>query len=104
MGHRVSVRYSFFKKIFTYSFYFLAVVSLVAALGLFLAATSEGYSLVVVRGPLVAGACCGAQALGPVIVAHGLSYSSACGVFRDQEANWCPLQGGFLTTRPPGKP
>lgn len=57
MGHRVSVRYSFFKKIFTYSFYFVAVVSLVAALGLFPATGGEGYSVVVVQGPLAAGAC-----------------------------------------------
>ena len=38
--------------------------------------------------------CCGAQALGcagSVAVAHGLSYSVACGIYPDQGLNPCPL-------------
>ena len=38
--------------------------------------------------------CCGAQALGvraSVVVAHGLSCSTACGIFPDQGLNLCPL-------------
>ena len=43
--------------------------------------------------------------MGSVVVVHGLSCSTACGIFPDQGLNWCPaLQGGFLTTGPPGKP
>ena len=47
--------------------------------------------------------CCGARALGTwaaVVVAHGLSCSTACGIFLDQGSS----PGGFLTTEPPGKP
>ena len=36
---------------------------------------------------------------------HGLSCSSACGIFLDQESNLLSpaLVGGFFTTDPPGK-
>ena len=37
---------------------------------------------------------CGARALGAqasVLVAHGLSYSTACVIFPDQGSNLCPL-------------
>ena len=36
---------------------------------------------------------CGSQALeaGSVVVAHGLSHSTACGIFPDQGSNTCPL-------------
>ena len=39
-------------------------------------------------------------------MAHGLSYSEACGIFPDKGLNPCPLAlgGGFLTTAPLGKP
>ena len=70
-------------------------------------AAARGLSLVVLRGlcPAVA-ARCGAQALGvwasvvvalglwrtgSVVVAHGFSYSPACGVFPDQGLNPGPL-------------
>ena len=38
-------------------------------------------------------------------MAHGLSCSTACGIFPDQGSDPCPpaLAGGFLTTVPPGK-
>ena len=38
--------------------------------------------------------CCGAWALdaqASVVVAHGLSCSTACRIFPDQWSNWCPL-------------
>ena len=43
--------------------------------------------------------------MGSALVAHGLSCSTACGIFPDQGSNPCPpaLAGGFLTTVPPGK-
>ena len=43
--------------------------------------------------------------MGAVVVAHGLSCSTACGIFLDQGSNLCPLAlaGGFLTTVSPGK-
>ena len=76
------------------------------------AATSRGYSLVLVQlliavASLVAEyglqgarasvsvACglssCGWQDTGSVIMAHGLSSPVACGIFPDQGSNWCPL-------------
>ena len=67
-----------------------------------------GLLLVVVRRLLIAVAslCCGTQTLGAcasvvgargflsaglVVVAHGLSCSTACGIFLDQGLNPCPL-------------
>ena len=41
---------------------------------------------------------------GSVVVMHGLSCSTACGIVLYQGWNQCPLQGRFLTTEPPGKP
>ena len=40
-----------------------------------------------------------------VVVAQGLSYSAACGIFLDQGSNLCPLAlaGRLLSTAPPGK-
>ena len=29
--------------------------------------------------------------VGPVIAARGLNCSTSCGIFPDQESNWCPL-------------
>ena len=47
--------------------------------------------------------CCGAQALRLAgLVVHVLSCSAACGIFLHQVTP--ALQGGFLTTAPPGKP
>ena len=48
--------------------------------------------------------CCRAWALGPPefsSVAHGLSYSKACGILPNQERNMSPASaGGFLNTGP----
>ena len=48
----------------------------------------------------------GSRRAGSVIVAHGPSCSTACGIFPDQGSNPCPpaLAGRFSTTAPPGKP
>ena len=34
---------------------------------------------------------CGLQRAGSVVVAHGLTCSTACGIFRNQGSNLCPL-------------
>ena len=45
----------------------------------------------------------GAQRIGSVVGAHGLSCFAACGIFLVQGSNLSPaLAGGFLTTEPPG--
>ena len=38
-----------------------------------------------------AGAALGLRSLGSVVVEHGLSCSTACGIFPDQGSNWYPL-------------
>ena len=58
------------------------MVGLVAALGFFPAAASGGYSLAVVRGGLLI-------VVASLVLVHGLSYSSAHGVFLDQELHRC---------------
>ena len=67
----------------------------VAARVLSLAAGSGGYTIVTERRLLIAVASlCGARALGSwasVVVARGLSCSTACGIFLDQGSNPCPL-------------
>ena len=83
---------------------------------------SRHYSLVVVPGLLIAGASLVAErglwgtrasvvaapwlySRGLIDVAHGLSCSKACGVFRDQGWNACllALADRFFSTEPPGK-
>ena len=85
-----------------FSFYFLFIYLFLAALGLrccmqaFSSCGERGLLFVVVHGLLIAVAslCCGARALGAwasVVVACGLSCSTACGIFQDQGLNLCPL-------------
>ena len=47
----------------------------------------------------------GLQSTGSTVVVHGLSYSTACGIFLDQISNPMSLAlgGGFFTTKPAGK-
>ena len=47
----------------------------------------------------------GSRAPVSVLVVHGLSYSTACGIFLDQGLNPCAfaLAGWFLTSGPPGR-
>ena len=70
--------------------------------GLSLVAASGGYSSLWCAGSHCGGfSCCGAWALGAqasvvwlagsVVVAHGLSCSTARGIFPDQGSNPCPL-------------
>ena len=65
-----------------------------------------GFSLVVVCGLL---SSCGVQApgrVGSVVVVHGLSCPVACGILVPRpgiEPTSLALEGGFLTTGPPGK-
>ena len=53
-----------------------------------------------------AAAAPGLQCTGLTAVAHGHSYSEACGILLDQGSNLCLLYraGRFFTTEPPGKP
>ena len=91
----------------------------------------QGLSLVVASGGHSSSRCAGlslsqplllrrtgSRRTGSVVVAHGPSCPTACGIFPDQGSNSCPLHwqadsqplrhqgspaGGFLTTAPPGK-
>ena len=60
----------------------------IAAHGLSLVAASRLYPLVVVLGLLIAAVSlvmgCGLWSADPVVVAHGLSCSAACGILPDQ--------------------
>ena len=90
---------------FTYLFIFIFWLCwiLVAVCGLSLVAQSKGCSLVVVHGHLIAVASLVAQHrlwthgfqqlqhAGSVVVAHGLSCSTACGIFLDERLNQSPL-------------
>ena len=79
LGHRTNT-YLIFKNKFIYLIYlFLAVLGLCCSAR---ASHCGGFSR------------CRARALGaraPVVVAHGLSCSVACGIFLDQGLNQCPL-------------
>ena len=69
-------------------------------------AASRGYSLVAVRGLLIAAASrCRAWALGEwVLVAPGPSGSAAYAVFPDQGSNQVSCTGGWVLIHlPPGK-
>ena len=92
--------FCFFVKLiatlFIYLFYlFLAVLGLHFARGLSLVAASVGHSssrcagLSLSRPLLLQGT--GSRRAGSAAVAHGLSCSTACGIFPDQGSNPCPL-------------
>ena len=91
---------------------FLAVLGLRCCVDLSLVAASRGYSLAVVHASHCSSfSCCGAQALalksswpvssvvaapklystGAIVMAHGHSCSTVCGIFMDQEWNPCLL-------------
>ena len=76
-------------------------LSLVAASGGYSSLQCAGFSLwwlLLLRST-------GSKHTGSAVVAHGLSCSTACGIFLDQGANPCPLHWSrFSTTAPPGKP
>jgi len=76
-------------------YFWLCWVS-VAACSFSLVAVSEGHSLVVLPRLLIAvGSLVAAHRLwgmwASVVVTHGLSFPTACGIFLDQESNSCSL-------------
>ena len=81
-------------------------LSLVAAIGGHSSSRCAGLSLL---RPFLLWST-GSRRAGSVVVAHGPSRSSACGIFPDQGSNPCPSHwradspGRFSTTAPPGKP
>ena len=101
------------REFYFYIFKFLFIFLFLAALGL--CCCPRAFSSCGAGAPLCCGArashcsgfsCCRAQALGmqasvvaarglqsagSVVVAHGLSCSTACGIFPDQGSNLCPL-------------
>ena len=101
---KILVYYDFLNFI---NFYFWLHWVFVAARGLSLVATSEDFSslqcagfslrwLLLLRstGSRRAGSvvvACRLSSTGSVVVAHGLSCSTACGIFMDQGSNLCPL-------------
>ena len=79
-------------------------------LGLSLVAASGGHSSSRCAGPSLSRPLLlrstGSRRAGSVIVAHGPSCSTACGIFPDQGSNPCPLhwQAGSQPLRHPGSP
>ena len=91
--------------IFLNLFYFWLCWVLMAVCGLSLVVASRGYSLVAACGLLLLRSM-RLYSVGSVVVVHGLSHPTACGIFPDLES-FEPLSpelaGWFLTTEPPGK-
>ena len=81
--------------IFIWLYLFLAVLGLRCCKGFSLVMAIGGYSLVAVRGLLIAVASLIAEqgfwSTSSVLVARGLSSSTACGVFSNQGSNPCLL-------------
>ena len=84
----------FFKNLFLFTYFWLCWV-FVSVRGFSLVVAREGHSssrcagLSLSRPLLLWGT--GSRRAGSVAVAHGLSYSAACGIFPDQGSNPCPL-------------
>ena len=92
-----SSTFSFFLSFFKELFICFRLCSIfIATCGISLVVASGGYSGCHAQASHCGGfSCCGAQALEyrlSIIVAHGPSSSSACGIFLDQGLNLCPLQ------------
>ena len=103
--HRAVFIFYFFKVMFLAFFFFFFKFYLfiyfwpcwvfVSVRGLFLVAASRGHSSSRCAGlspsrPLLLRST-GSRRAGSVAVAHGPSYSAACGIFPDQASNPCPL-------------
>ena len=85
----------FFNKFFYLFIYFWLCWVFVSVWGLSLVAASGGHSSSRCTGlslswPLLLRGT-GSRHTGSVVVAHGLSCSTACGIFPDQGSNPCPL-------------
>ena len=94
LGLTVIICLTFFKNLFIYLF--LAALGLRCCVQAFSSCGKRGLFFLAVPSLLIAVAslCCRAQALGAcasVVVALGLSCSSACGIFPDQGSNPCSL-------------
>ena len=72
--------------------YFWLLWVFIAAQGLSLVVVSRGYSLVAGHGFLLL-RLPDSRAWASIVVAHGLSYPEARGIFPDQGSNPCPIQG-----------
>ena len=85
----------FFYLLFIYYFYFWLCWVFVSVWGLSPVAASGGHSSLRCEGlslslPLLFQST-GSRCSGSVVVAHGPSCSTACGIFPDQGSNPCPL-------------
>ena len=85
----------FFFKLINLFIYFWLCWVFVSVRGLSLVAASGGHSSLRRAGlslsrPLLVRST-GSRRTGSVVVAHGLSCSTACGIFPDQGSNLCPL-------------
>ena len=85
----------FFKLIYFFNIYFWLCWVFVSVRGLSLVAASGGHSSLRCAGlslsrPLLLQST-GSRCAGSVVVAHGPSCSTACGIFPDQGSNPCPL-------------
>ena len=90
----ITVNVTFFFK-FLFIYYFWLCWVFVSVRGLSPVAASGGRSSSQCTGlspsrPLLLRST-GSRRAGSVIVAHGLSFSAACGIFPDQGSNPCPL-------------
>ena len=93
----------YFYLVIYFIYLFLAVLGFYCCTRAFPSCGQRGLLFVVVRGLLIVVASLAAEhglqacslqylwPLGLVIVARGLSCSTACGIFRDQGSNPCPL-------------
>ena len=78
----------------------MTVLGLCCCMGSSLVVASGGYSLVAIPVPLLL------TVVAFLIVAHGLSCSTACEIFLDQGSNptSSALASRLFTVEPPGKP
>ena len=83
-------KYFFFKFIYLFIYLFMAVLGLRFCAKAFSSCGEQGPLFIAVRRPLPLQST-GSRRAGSVVVAHGLSCSTACGIFPDQGSNPCPL-------------
>ena len=99
-----------FFKMYLFTYLFLAVLSLCFCARVFSSCGKRGPLFIAVHGPLTIAASLvgstGSRHTGSVIVAHGPSCSTACGILPDQGSNPCPLhwQADSQPLRHQGRP